>query len=80
MELSAFVSAAGLGRLSVELGEKVSSAIQPYDVMFRSITQEDRDQLVERVAEQSVSDKPWWWHRIPDSGPMLDELMIFPFA
>jgi hypothetical protein len=66
-----------IGQLPAELGEKVSVAIRPYDEVFRSVTQLDRDRLVAHVAEVSVIDKPWWWHRIPDSGPMLDELRAF---
>ena len=66
-----------VSRLSTELGDRVGAAIRPYDDMFRSVTQLDRDHLVARVAEMSMIDKPWWWHRIPDSGPMLDELLAF---
>jgi hypothetical protein len=64
-------------RLPTELREKVIVAVLPYDQMFRDITQPDDDQLVALIEDESVADKPWWWHRIPDSGPMLDELRAF---
>lgn len=61
-------------RLPPELRDKVIAAILPYDQMFREMTQSDDSQLVARIEEESVEGKPWWWHRIPDSGPLLDEL------
>lgn len=61
-------------QLSPELKAKVITRILPYDQMFQDITQPDDNQLVARIEGESVADKPWWWHRIPDSGPMLDEL------
>jgi hypothetical protein len=66
-----------VSRLPAELRVKASAAIRPYDEMFQALTQPDSDRLVARVAESSLEGKPWWWHRIPDSGPMLDELRTF---
>jgi hypothetical protein len=66
-----------LSRLPERLNEKASVAIRPYDEGFLAVTQPDDDQVVARVAEVDVAGKPWWWHRIPDSGPMLDELRAF---
>lgn len=63
--------------LPTELGEKVIDAIRPYDDMYRAITHPDDKRIMARVAERSVTNKPWWWHRIPDSGPMLKELEEF---
>lgn len=64
-------------RLPRELRDKVIAATLPYDQMFRDITQPDDDQLVALIEDESVAGKSWWWHRIPDSGPMLDELKTF---
>ena len=61
-------------QLPMDLREKVSAAILPYDQLFRDMTQPDDDQLVALVEEENVAGKPWWWRRIPDSGPLLDEL------
>jgi hypothetical protein len=60
--------------LPVELKDKVSAAVVPSDQLFREMTQPDDSQLVARIEQQSVAGKPWWWHRVPDSGPLLDEL------
>ena len=57
-----------------ELSGKVIAAIRRYDELFLAVTQSDDDHLVTHVSELDLADKPWWWHRIPDSGPMLDEL------
>jgi hypothetical protein len=61
-------------RLPAELRDKVIAAIVPYDQLFREMTQPDDSQLVARIEQESVAGEPWWWHRIPDSGPLLDEL------
>jgi hypothetical protein len=66
-----------LSRLPGGLGEKASAAIRRTDEMFVAVTQPDDGHLVAPVAEVDVAGKPWWWHRIPDSGPMLDELRAF---
>lgn len=63
-----------VSRLSAELRDKVITAIRPYDEMFREVTQPDGEHLVARAAALSLEDRSWWWYRIPDSGPMLDEL------
>jgi hypothetical protein len=63
-----------ISRLSAELHYKVITAIRPYDEKFLELTQPDGEHLVARAAALSLEDKPWWWHRIPDSGPVLDEL------
>lgn len=64
-------------QLPRELKDKVNAVIVPFDEMFQEITQPDDSHLVALVENESVADKPWWWHRIPDSGPMLDELRAF---
>jgi hypothetical protein len=62
-----------ISRLPAKLGDKVIAVVRPYDEMFQEMTQPDDDHLVQMVSDSSLEGKPWWWHRIPDSGPMLDE-------
>jgi hypothetical protein len=63
-----------LSRLPAALSDKVIAAVHPHDELFQAVTQDDYGQFVARVADLDVTGRPWWWHLIPDSGPMLDEL------
>lgn len=63
-----------LDRLPEPLEGKVAGQLARYDEHFVAITREDDGRLLEQVAEEDLSGKPWWWHRIPDSGPIADEL------
>ncbi|MEV4239055.1 hypothetical protein AB0J47_28190 [Nocardia sp. NPDC049737] len=53
---------------------KISFLTTEIDKQFVSITQPDEKNLVAEFEEADLSNRPWWWHRIPDSGPILDEL------
>jgi hypothetical protein len=53
---------------------KISALTAEIDKQFVSITQPDEKHLVAEFEEADLSNRPWWWHRIPDSGPILDEL------
>lgn len=61
-------------QLPAELKDRVAATVAPSDQLFQEITQPDDGQLVARVEQESVAGRPWWWHRVPDSGPLLDEL------
>lgn len=56
------------------LGAKVMSVVSVPDDHFRAITQPDTDDLVLRFEDDVAGETAWWWHRIPDSGPILMEL------
>ncbi|BDT84909.1 hypothetical protein [Nocardia cyriacigeorgica] len=54
---------------------RLMDTIKPFDDRFRSITVPDTKGLVQSFADEDTSARPWWWHRIPDSGPILEELL-----
>jgi hypothetical protein len=61
-------------KLPPALHAKVMTFVSGYDERFRSVTQADEEHLVESVAELVVAGRGWWWHRVPDSGPIREEL------
>lgn len=44
------------------------------DTLFRSITREDEHDFLGRLIDEDLSDREWWWHRVPESGPIAEEL------
>ena len=64
-----------IDRLPEPLRGKVVATTEKYDRQYRSITVADDDGLMERFTDGELSSAPWWWHRIPDRGPTLDELV-----
>ena len=54
--------------------------ISAIDAFFVSITTEDAE-LVQRALGDGVDIPigrlPWWWHRVPLSGPIRDELLLW---
>jgi hypothetical protein len=61
-------------RVPAPLRAKVVAVIDRHDGHFWAITQPDIEHLVSKFEDTDVDQKPWWWHRVPDSGPMLEEL------
>lgn len=64
-----------LERLGNPLRGKVIGVVESYDTQLRSITVDDEKQVLRRYVDSDLTDAPWWWHRIPDSGPLLEELL-----
>ncbi len=62
-------------RLDEPLRSKVSSTAEKFDNHFRSITVHDENNLLEKFTDGGLADAPWWWHRIPNSGPILTDLL-----
>lgn len=57
-------------KLRVRMKEYISDA----DDRFMSITVPDSGKRMAAVAERDTTDRGWWWFRIPDSGPILEDL------
>jgi hypothetical protein len=66
-----------IGLLPDSLRDKLVERVSEFDKLFMSITQPDDGHVVERVMEESVAGRQWWWRRIPDSGPMLADLLEY---
>ncbi|WP_280319516.1 hypothetical protein [Nocardia wallacei] len=61
-------------QLGNPLKDKVIRLAERYDTRLRSITIDDEKQVLRRYVEVDLTAAPWWWRRIPDSGPLLEEL------
>lgn len=57
------------------LRSKVVEQVARIDDRFMSFTKPDDDNMLARFDEYSVSAPGWWWHRIPVSGPVLEDLL-----
>jgi hypothetical protein len=64
------------------LRNRVTAFIQRYDDELTSFTEDDRDELLIRFAssgggltEKEFMASQWWWRRIPQSGPVVEELL-----
>lgn len=66
-----------LQRLSPTLAGKSLGEVKKIDDQFLLMTQDDEDGLVERVAGETLTGKPWWWNRIPNFGPLLEDLLAY---
>jgi hypothetical protein len=63
-------------RSQVPAGLKVQfdAWLEQIDSDYRGFTAPDDAHLLGRWIHQDVPDQ-WWWHRVPPSGPVLDDLM-----
>jgi len=53
---------------------KLADWVAAADERFRGYTVEDAEGRMSRVAEVELGGRGWWWRRIPDSGPILEDL------
>ncbi|WP_157163540.1 hypothetical protein [Nocardia aobensis] len=56
------------------LAEKVSTYTSEADNRYLSITVEDSGKRMSAVAKVDPNTRQWWWYRVPDSGPILEDL------
>ncbi|MBV9383999.1 MAG: hypothetical protein JO242_25465 [Streptosporangiaceae bacterium] len=62
--------------------QKIANFIQEYDKELISFTNDDEEELFMQFvrsggglgADEFMADR-WWWHRVPQSGPVLEELL-----
>ncbi|MFC7219749.1 hypothetical protein ACFQLX_16490 [Streptomyces polyrhachis] len=64
----------GISGVREEFVPNVRAAIEDVDARFISYTVADDLRLNERVDRREQPDAPWWWRRIPLSGPAREEL------
>jgi hypothetical protein len=58
--------------------ESVRPRLQDYvdqaDAQFRSYTVDDPAGKMARIAHVDLAGRPWWWRRVPVSGPITEDL------
>jgi hypothetical protein len=70
-----------LARVPEALAERVRGVVDEFDAEYRAFTVDDAQDEITRVGRVSHERNGWWWHRIPDRGPVreeLDTLAIYP--
>lgn len=63
-----------LDRLSPSVKARLERHVAATDGQFRSYTVDDTRGRMAAVAHVDLAGKPWWWHRVPVSGPILEDL------
>ena len=63
-----------LNQLPRSLRRRLEEWVARTDDHFRSYTMDDQIGRMARIAEVDLTDRPWWWHRIPVSGPIVEDL------
>ena len=63
-----------LDQLSPSIRGRLESRVAEADEQFRSYTVDDPAGRMAKVAEVDLTGRPWWWHRVPDSGPIAEDL------
>jgi hypothetical protein len=66
-----------LARLRPALADKVRAYVDRTDERFRSVTTQDSGLRMGTVAHVEVAGRGWWWFRVPDSGPILQDLATY---
>ena len=56
------------------LAKKVSIYVSGADERFRSMTVADSGKRMAAIAEIDLEGRGWWWFRVPDSGPIVEDL------
>jgi len=64
----------GASSLSSDLKRLVDFRVSDADRLLRHFTDPDARGLVARFGRATPGADAWWWHRIPRSGPVRDEL------
>ena len=65
----------GLSGLGEGLRQRVELPILDIDNRFIAYTELDNRGLVERIDGRSRPSSEWWWHRIPRSGPVREDIL-----
>jgi hypothetical protein len=70
----------GLSQLRPSLKARLEQFVAEADERFRSITIEDSGERMAGIAGVDVADRSWWWHRVPRSGPIAEDLSRYTDA
>lgn len=63
-----------LNNLPSTLATKLRPYVDASDTRFRSFTIEDSGERIAKIASVDVTGRAWWWFRVPDSGPIAQDL------
>jgi hypothetical protein len=63
-----------LEQLPATLRERLETWVAESDERFRSYTVDDPAGRMAKIAEVDLTGRPWWWRRVPDSGPITEDL------
>jgi hypothetical protein len=63
-----------LAQLRPELRERMDRYVSVADDRFRACTVDDPAHKMAVVAGVDLAGRPWWWFRVPDSGPITEDL------
>jgi hypothetical protein len=63
-----------LKKLSPALAAKLRSYVDAADDRFRSFTVDDSGERMAKIAVVDMTGRSWWWFRVPDSGPIAQDL------
>jgi hypothetical protein len=63
-----------LDRLNPSVKARLETHVAAIDDQFRSYTVDDPQGRMAAVAHVDLTGKPWWWHRVPESGPIVEDL------
>jgi hypothetical protein len=63
-----------LDQLPGSLRERLEHWVNEVDDRFRSYTVDDPAGRMATIADVDLTGRPWWWRRVPDSGPIVEDL------
>jgi hypothetical protein len=63
-----------LEQLSPSLRSRMESYVGRADAQFRSYTVDDPAGKMAKIADVDLAGRPWWWRRVPVSGPITEDL------
>ncbi|GIF24273.1 hypothetical protein BJ973_007753 [Actinoplanes tereljensis] len=63
-----------LDDLPPPIRRKLTPFVEASDERFRGYTVDDPAGRMGTVAEVELGGRAWWWRRVPDSGPIVEDL------
>ncbi|MFV2111357.1 hypothetical protein ACFHW0_03320 [Micromonospora sp. LOL_025] len=69
--------AQGVARLGRDRRPRIEPALAALDQRFMNFTEPDMEGYAERVDGRVEPKREWWWSRIPKSGPVREEMLLY---
>ncbi|MFV2013691.1 MULTISPECIES: hypothetical protein [unclassified Micromonospora] len=69
--------AQGVALLSLDLRPRIEPAVAELDQRFIKFTEPDLEGYAERIDGRVKPDREGWWYRIPKSGPVREEMLLY---
>jgi hypothetical protein len=63
-----------LNQLAPSLRDRMLRYVTKTDEQFRSFTIDDPRKRMAKIADIDPEGRPWWWFRVPVSGPIVEDL------